>query len=929
MRTTSISTRIALAFLVLALGVGISAPAASAIEFTQVGAALDDIDGNPQRQAGSHPDVRVRFDVPQIDPENVDSAPVEAPHRFLIDLPPGLIGNPGAAELCPATALKGANQGNGAACPIASQIGFARIGPRSEYPLPAPIYNVVPPKGSPAMFAFNALGVVVRLTPTLRPGEYAITVDSGGISTGIQIPGVETIFWGVPSDPIHDPQRYGPQLNGAFYWAPATTDYPRKAFMSAPTSCSPEPSSMTASLDGWKSIGSWAVHAFNTDFAGDPFRFTGCDQVPFTPSIEARPTTNLADSPSGLDVKITTPQNLDPDGLSQAHLKDVVLTLPEGMAVNPASANGLAACSPAQIGLTSPVGQPRAMFNDAPATCPAASKLGTAQIDTPLIDHPLKGAVYLGEQNNNPFNSLLALYISIEDPISGTMIKLAGQPVPDPVTGRLTINFMNNPQLPFQEFRVNMFGGPRAALKTPQSCGQFAASAALTPWSAPEGATANRTDAFAIERGAGGSACLSSPAQAPNTPSFQAGTVDPTAGAYTPFAMKITRPDGTQPIRAINATLPKGLLGKLAGISYCPEAALAGAVGKTGRSEQAAASCPAASAIGNVTVGAGAGSDPFHASGKAYLAGPYKGAPLSLAIITPAVAGPFDLGNVVVRSALRIDPESTQITAVSDPIPTILQGIPLEIRSIVVSIDRPAFTRNPTSCDPSAVLGTVSPLLGQPAALSSPFQVGGCEQLAFKPKLSLRLKGGTDRTEYPALTATLAARAGDANIGKASVALPRSAFLAQEHIRTVCTRVQWAADACPKGAIYGKATAWSPLLDAPLSGKVYLRSSNNELPDLVADLRGQIRVALVGRIDSHKGGIRTTFDSVPDAPVSKFVLRMQGGNKGLLVNSRNICNSVNRAEVKLIAQNNRTSDSTPVLKNSCKKAKKSKRAGKR
>ncbi|HYH53800.1 MAG TPA: hypothetical protein VD761_06690 [Solirubrobacterales bacterium] len=931
MRTTIISTRIALALTALALAVGISAPAASAIEFTQVGAALDDIDGNPERQAGSHPDVRVRFDVPQIDPDNVDSAPVEAPHRFLIDLPPGLIGNPGAAELCPATALKGANQGNGAACPIASQIGFARIGPRSEYPLPAPIYNVVPPKGSPAMFAFNALGVVVRLTPTLRPGEYAITIDSGGISTGIQIPGVETIFWGVPSDPVHDPQRYGPQLNGAFYWAPATTDYPRKSFMSAPTSCSAEPSSWTASLDGWKSIGSYTSSLFNADPDGDPFRFTGCDQVPFTPSIEARPTTNLADSPSGLDVKITTPQNTDPDGLSEAHLKDVVLTLPEGMTVNPASANGLAACSPAQIGLTSPVGQPKAMFDNAPATCPAASKLGTAQIDTPLIDHPLKGAVYLGEQGSNPFNSLLALYISIEDPVSGTMIKLAGHPVPDPQTGRLTINFMNNPQLPFQEFRVNMFSGPRAALKTPMACGQFAANAALTPWSSPAGATAQRTDSFAIERGAGGSACLKAEAEASSARTFRAGTVDPTAGIYSPFAMKITRADGTQPIGAIKTTLPKGLLGKLAGIPYCSEAALAAATGKTGKAEQQAASCPAASAVGNVTVGAGAGSEPHYAGGKAYLAGPYKGAPLSLAIITPAVAGPFDLGNVVVRAALQIDPESTQITAVSDAIPTILQGIPLDIRSIAVSIDRPAFTRNPTSCDPMSVLGSTTSVFNQETALASHFQVGGCERLAFKPKLALRLKGGTDRSDYPALTATLNARGGDANIGKASVALPRSVFLAQEHIRTVCTRVQWAADTCPKAAIYGKATAWSPLLDAPLTGNVYLRSSNNELPDLVADLRGQIRVALVGRIDSHRGGIRTTFDSVPDAPVSRFVLKMRGGQKSLLVNSRNLCGSVSRATVQLDGQNGKTHDTRPVLKSNCNKTKKpkSKRAGKR
>jgi hypothetical protein len=920
------SARIALAFAALMIAVGITAPAASAVEFAQVGASLDDIDGNAERQAGSHPDVTVRFDVPQLNPEDVDSFPVEAPHRFLIDLPPGLLANPLAAERCPETALKGGNSGNAAACPVDSQIGVAYIGPRSANPLESPIYNVVPPDGSPAMFAFNSLGVVVRLTPTLRPGEYAITIDSGSISQGIVIAGAKTVFWGVPSDPIHDENRYGPIVPG-FYWKPATTEYPRKAFMSVTTECSATPQSMTASLDGWKSIGDWTVDTFDSDFDDDPFLFTGCDQVPFTPTIQARPTTNLADSPSGFDVKITTPQNTDPDGLSEAHLRDVQLTLPPGMTVNPASANGLASCSPAQIGLTTPVGQPKAMFNDAPASCPAGSKLGTVQIDSPLIDHPLNGAIYLADQSNNPFNSLLALYISVEDPLSGTTIKLAGQPVPDPVTGQLTISFDNNPQLPFEEMSVNMFAGPRAALKTPLSCGQFTSNATLTPWSAPEGAPAHRTDSFAVEKGANGGACLAADAQAPNVPGFQAGTVDPTAGTYTPFTLRVTRPDGSQRIGAIKTTLPKGLLGKLAGIPYCSDAALAVAAGKSGKAEQAAASCPAGSQIGNVTVGAGAGSNPYYAGGKAYLAGPYKGAPLSMAIVTPAVAGPFDLGTVVVRTALQVDQNTTQITAVSDPIPTILQGIPLDIRSIVVAMDRPSFTMNPTSCDPTSVLGGITSVLGQETALANHFQVGGCERLAFKPRLALRVKGGTARAKYQALTATLNARAGEANIGRASVTLPRSVFLAQEHIRTICTRPQWAADACPKAAIYGKATAWSPLLDQPLSGDVYLRSSDNKLPDLVADLRGQIRVALVGRIDSHNRGIRTTFETVPDAPVSKFVLKMRGGKKSLLVNSRNICNSQNRAVAQFDGQNGKTHDFKPVVKNGCKK--KSNRSAKR
>jgi hypothetical protein len=913
------SARIAVGLAALAVGLGISAAPAAAIEINELGSSWTNLEGNAERQAGTHPDVAVRFFVPQTISEDPESFPLEAPHRVLVDLPPGLIGNISAAEFCPEPALKAGYNGLGAACPMDSQIGIATINPRSEGPSRAPIYNVTPPDGSPAMFAFNILGVVVRLTPTLRPGEYAITIDSGAISQGLPIPGVETVFWGVPSDPAHDPQRYFPVAGGAFYVPGSSTDYPRKPFMSTPTSCPGTPARFAGLIDGWKSIGQFASTSFDADFGGDPFTLTGCDQVPFTPSVEARPTTNLADSPSGLDVKITTPQNANPDGLSEAHLRDVEMTLPAGMTVNPSSANGLGACSPGQIGLTTPVGVAKAMFNGDAASCPANSKLGTVQINTPLIDHPLNGAIYLAEQSNNPFNTLLALYISVEDPLSGTTIKLAGQAVPDPQTGQLKIDFKDNPQLPFEEMKVNTFTGPRAALKTPLSCGGFSSTAKLTPWSAPAGAPVSKTDAFAIERGAGGGACLTADAQAPNRPTFAAGTVDPTAGAHTPFTMKIARADGTAPIKAIRATLPKGLLGKLAGIPYCPEASLAAAAAKPGNAEQAVPSCPASSQVGNVNIAAGAGSTPFQATGKAYLTGPYKGAPLSLAIITPAVAGPFDLGTVVVRNALRVDPESAVITAVSDEIPTILRGIPLDIRQIVVSVDRPGFILNPTSCDPMAVGGGFTSVFGTEALLTDRFQVGGCEALGFKPKLALALKGSTARGKYPALRAQLTARPGDANIARSVVTLPRSEFLAQEHIRTVCTRVQFAANACPPASVYGKATAWSPLLDAPLSGPVYLRSSSNKLPDLVADLNGQIRVALVGRIDSVRGGIRASFESVPDAPVSKFVLEMQGGKKGLLVNSRNLCKSVNKAEVEFSGQNGKSADSQPVLTNGCKK----------
>ncbi len=581
---TKLRRRIARAAVALtALGalVGVVAPAASAIELTAtdgVMASLNDISGNPDRQAGSHPDATGGFHVVQQDPSNPESFPVEAPHRFTIDLPPGLTANPSAAAYCPITGLKGAANGNGSACPVDSQVGIAYIGLEGSFGQPpgrAPVYNVPPPDGTPALFAFNFLGVVIRLTPTLRPGDYGITLDSGTISQGIVIPATEVVFWGVPSDPAHNTQRYGPLAGGAFYYPPAEPTSPRKAFVSAPTSCSGTPDTQTGRIDGWKTIGIFDTQSVSADPNGVPFVSTGCDRVPFDPTIEARPTTNLGDSPSGLDVHLHVPQNTDPDGLAEANVKNVSMELPAGMTVNPSSASGLGACSPSEIGLTSPVGQAHAIFDGADATCPDSSKLGTVEVDTPLIDHPLKGAIYLAEQNQNPFNSLLGLYISVEDPQTGITIKLAGQPKPDPQTGQLTVDFDQNPQLPFEDLKVNLFTGPRAALKTPLACGEFKTTTDLTPWTSPEGADAHPADAFKIVQGAGGSGCVNAESEAPNKPSFDAGTIDPAAGTYSPFVLKITRQDGTQPIKAIDTTLPKGLLGRLAGIPYCSDSALA------------------------------------------------------------------------------------------------------------------------------------------------------------------------------------------------------------------------------------------------------------------------------------------------------------------------------------------------------------------
>lgn len=625
--------------------------------------------------------------------------------------------------------------------------------------------------------------------------------------------------------------------------------------------------------------------------------------------------------------------------LASAHLKDTTVTLPEGLTINPSVANGLAACSESEVGLIGTgFGAPNPIhFTKTPQSCPGASKIGTVSVGTPLLDHKVEGALYIAKPYANPFGSFMALYLVVEDEQTGTIAKLAGKVTPDPATGQLTTVFTDNPQLPLEDIDLSLFGGPKAALKTPLACGAYTTTSTLVPWSTPEGQTEHPSDTFQTSVAAGGSgACPASEDAAPHRLSLDAGTIAPAAGAYSPFVFKLTRQDGTQRIKQIDTTLPKGLTGKLAGVPYCPESAIAQAMSREapnkGALEQSDPSCPAASQIGTITVGAGAGVTPYYTSGNAYLAGPYKGAQLSMVSITPAVAGPFDLGAVVVRIPLYVGSETAQIHAVSDPIPQIIEGVPLDVRSISLRLDRPSFTLNPTSCEPTEVTASAISSLGSPAALASPFQVGGCRALKFAPKLNITLKGGTTRGKHPALKAVLTYPQGSnyANTASAQVTLPHAEFVDQSHFKTICTKVQFAADACPAGSIYGKATAITPLLDAPLEGPIYLRSSTHTLPDMVIAFRGQVDVDLVGKVDTGKtGGIRTTFEAAPDAPVSKVILRMQGGKKGLLVNSENICRKEQRAIADLGAQNGKISETKPLVRNGCKgKPKAKKKAGK-
>jgi hypothetical protein len=569
-------------------------------------------------------------------------------------------------------------------------------------------------------------------------------------------------------------------------------------------------------------------------------------------------------------------------------------------------------------------------FNEAQPTCPDGSKLGTAEIKTPVLDSPLVGTIYLAAQEENPFGSLLAIYLVVNDPLTGIVIKLPGEIQADPVTGQLTTVFDNSPQLPFEDLVLEFRGGgPRSELATSEICGTSQTEGEWTPWSAPEsGPPAITSDPLTVT-----SNCASSPSARPFSPSFEAGTTSTQAGAYSPLVIKVNRKDGEQELTRLNFTLPAGLIGKAAGIPYCSDAQITEAEKKSGKAEMASSSCPAGSQIGTVDTSAGVGSEPFHVGGHVYWAGPYKGAPFSAVVISPAVAGPFDLGDVVVRAPLYINAESTQLTAKSDPIPTILKGIPLKLRSVAINVDKPGFILNPTNCDVKSASASIGGGSGATANPTARFQVGGCSSLKFSPKLNIKLKGGTRRAKYPALTATLNQPLGQANIRSVSVGLPHSEFLEQGHIRTVCTRVKFGENNCPTASIYGHAEATSPLLDYKLTGPVYLRSSSHRLPDMVAVLKGPatqpIEIDLDGRIDSIHGGIRATFETVPDAPVSKFVLRMQGGKKGLLVNSTNICQGTHKATVEMEGQNGKPHNFSTALQPQCgKKSKKSKKPSK-
>ena len=857
----------------------VSGPAGLSLAFTGSEAA-------PVTQGGSHP-YQVTIDV-GLETALAGQALVSAGHlrNLKVDLPRGMSLNPTATpQLCSEAQLQRD------LCPDASAVGVGAVqlalGPPEVGT--SPLYNMISPPGAVAELGMDVfgLGVFIHLLGGVDASrEYRLSLSGHDLLARSLNPaiGVQIQLWGDPSDENHE----GVRGKCTFFGGSCPVDAADASFLSMPGSCT-RSLSMGIAVSSWEDPGrSLLFDGQPEDPLGAPVSLDGCNNLSFDPTIEARPTTNLADSPSGLNLTLHLPQDQNLGRLADANLKNATIVLPEGMAINPSFATGTGACTQTQVDLR----------GSEPAGCPDASTLGTVMVKTPLLDHPLPGALYLAEPFDNPFGSLLAVYLAIDDPQSGVVIKLPGKVIADPQTGQLSIGFTESPELPFEELALHLFGGPRAPLRTTANCVTSTVSATMTPWSTPEGADADPSDRFAVTAAPGGGPCAREEAIAPNAPSFTAGTIAPQAGAQTPFVFKLWREDGTQTLGGVQATLPAGLLANLAGVSRCSETQIA----------RAHPSCPADSEVGTVDITAGAGITPLHLQGHAYLAGPYKGAPLSLLTIVPAVAGPFDLGTVAVRSALRVDPGSARVHAVSDPLPTILDGIPLDLRSIALKLDRPGFALNPTSCDPMSVSATVTSALGAATNLSAPFQLGGCRALGFDPRLSLGLKGRTSRGGHPDLRATLTVpKARQTNLARLQLGLPRS--LGLDHSATGTVR-----------KLYGHAMARTPLLGESLRGPISLRSSKQG-PELVVMLRGEgIEVSSAAKLNSAGGRLRADFEAFTDAPVSKVVLQIDGGRGGLLINRANLCKKAGRAEALFTGQNGKAYEASPLLAMPCKSA---------
>ena len=819
-------------------------------------------------------------------------------------------------------------------CPVDSQIGMTAVvltGPvGNQVTYAQPLYNLSPNPDEVAHFGFVvAENDFIQGNVRVRPGDYGLTVSFHDTQENLlELDFVTLTVWGVPGDAIHNPWRFAQGGGGGGSFGHTSETAPVPYFIN-PTSCEGEGTHLKTlfRITSWQHPNE-SESPPPTEMLFGPI--TGCDRLSLPATFSAVPSTVNSEAPTGLDVNLGVQQTYNNAyGLATSALKKAVVTLPEGMTVNPSAGTGLGACTQAQY-------EEEELEISASRGCPNDSTLGSVTVETPALREKGTGSVFLAQPYANPFHSfahpfgsLIALYIVIRFPERGVIAKLAGEVAPNPVTGRLVTTFegvptlhgpylLGLPPVPFSSFQFKFIQGPTSPLVSPPACGSYQVGTALTPYSEPESVLSELAPAWSITQGfEEGSPCPSGGVP-PFKPGISAGTLDEDAGSYSPLDLRITRNDGEQEITGFSSQLPPGLTANLTGVPFCSEADIQLAREKTGHEEEADPACPAASEIGHTLVGAGVGSVLAYAPGKVYMAGPFEGAPFSIAAITSADVGPFDLGTVVVHLPLYINPETAVVSipaGAADQIPHIIRGIVIHVRDIRVYIDKRDFTLNPTNCEHLTFAATVdgggadptNPAEEDPVTVADPFQAADCASLKFAPKFAVSTSGKTSRLDGASLHVSLTYPAGslgqDANIKEVRVDLPKQLPSRLPTLQKACTEAQFTTNpaGCPAASRIGSATAVTPILPVPLVGPAYFVSNGGaKWPELIVALQGDgVTIDLHGETLISKAGVTSsTFKTVPDQPVTSFELTLPEGPYSALTALGNLCTATQTVTVK-------------------------------
>jgi hypothetical protein len=878
--------------------------------------------GEAFAQAGGHPyAVTTEFQFKKEATPGVTNAPFvglnegyvnvatgEEAKTIVAELPLGLIGDPQATPRCSQLQFAESSGNNSSACPADSRVGVLTV--QKPGPGPYQLFNISPVPGHAAQFGFHVDGVGIVLYGDVVHSARGYLLRVTTLAPQAYIRAVSLTFFGDP----------------AAVFATSQKDTP---FLSEPSDCgaSEEARTLQLHIDTWTHPG--AGDPFNADF-GDPNwapasaalpPVEGCGALRFDPSLSLAPSsgaeggTTQADEPSGYTVNLNVPQIEAVSELSTPELKTATVTLPEGLSVSPSAANGLEACSDAQIALES----------NEPGSCPPAAQIGTVKVTTPLLEDPLEGQVFLGEPGCSPCSEadaaeghIFRLFIQIHSARYGITIKLPGVARANPQTGQLTAEFAENPQLPFSDLELHFNSGPRAPLANPQTCGTFTTSADLTAWSSPETPDAISQSSFST----GGCA-------AGFSPGFTAGTASAAAGAYSPFSVTFSRGDREQDLGGISVSTPAGLLGQVAGVAQCPEA------------QANAGSCGPESQLGTTSVVVGPGPDPYTITGgRVYLTGPYEGDPFGLSIVVPAVAGPFNLGDVVVRARIAVNPTTAALTITSDPLPQIKDGVPFRLRSVTVEVNRPDFMFNATNCSEQAIAATITgehPIASSEASktsvASSAYAASGCANLPFKPKLTAMVAGRASKADGASLDVKLeSAGLGQANIAKVDLQLPTQLPSRLSTLQKACPEAVFDTNpaGCPEGSVIGNATIHTPLLNAALSGPAYLVSHGGAaFPDVEFVLQGEgVVLVLDGKTDIKKGITYSNFEATPDAPFTSFETELPTGPHSILTADvpasadYSLCGTTLTMPTKITGQNGRIlTQTTKIAETGCKATK--------